>query len=83
MKTVLVAVLLLRLIPYGVAAYFAFHRGYKWLGHFAIFCIFAVLVSTIFTPPAEVRGLIGSVASLLLMFHALDLSVRARGGKSK
>lgn len=72
----LTTLLLLRLIPYGIIAVYAYRKGFKWLMCSATFLAFVALYNFLVVPAPEVRAIFSSILAFLLLLHVIDLRTR-------
>ena len=70
------AALLLRIVPYALAGYVAYRKGFKWLTVLALWVSLTAVLVFSFSPAQEIRALFGSVTALLMLRHAIDLRSR-------
>lgn len=69
-------VALLRIIPFILVMVIAWEKGFKWLTLVSIWVTVVAILNYLFAFSAEVRAILGSVFSFLLLLHVLDLKNR-------
>lgn len=70
------AILLIRLVPYAIAAILAARKGYRWLVVFALYLMGAATYFAAFDPDTTIRGIVSSFGAIFLLLHALNLKPR-------
>ena len=68
--------LLLRVVPYLVVTIIAFHKGFRWLSLCGLSLVLMALFNFTHDPDMQMRTIMASAFSFLLLVHALDLRSR-------
>lgn len=77
MNAFIVAAFALRLVPYGLSVYLAWHKGYKRLSIYVVLLIATASVNLSATSQ-EQRAVMAFALSLFLLLHTIALPPRAK-----
>lgn len=68
--------LLLRLVPYLLAGYLAYKKGYKWLTFAMVYVACLSTFNFFAKPEPTLSATLASVFAFFILMHALDLKQR-------
>jgi hypothetical protein len=64
---------LIRIVPYALAGYIAYRKGFKSLASGCVYLVVIAILTTFTQTSPELRAILASVYALSLLRHALDL----------